>query len=149
MYLIITNGTITGLNHQYATLVQKFLSTNNISSNILSCLSDDSNHIDIDEYEKIIFIMPEWNNSYPGQVKVFIDNQGHPNKFQDKKVSLIGISGGQWGNINGINHLRDVLEYVGSNVSSLKTYIPLDKLSITDPIYISRLETHVNKFIQF
>lgn len=147
MYLIIINGTITGINYKYAILVQELLSKNKIGSNIYSCLNQDL--IDIDNYEKIIFIVPEWNGSYPGQVKIFIDNQGHPNKFQDKKTSIIGISGGWTGNQIGVSHLRDVLEYIGSNVSRLKVYIPSDKLNITNSEYITRLEEFVNNFIEF
>ncbi len=149
MYLIVINGHHTGINYKYAELIQSILNDNNLKSDIVSCLSDDINHIGVNEYEKFIFVMPEWNGSYPGQVKVFIDNQSHPNKFQGKKVSLIGLSGGHSGNIIGIHHLRDVLEYVGSNVSSLKTYIPSDKLNLTNSDYIARLTEHVNKFIQF
>lgn len=90
----------------------------------------------IDEYisnnSKFIFVVPEYNGSFPGIIKTFIDCL--PQKsFENKKGCLVGIANGRAGNILGLEHLSSVLQYLKMNVyynklpiSSLKTVLSPD-----------------------
>src|SRR5213080_3079316 len=51
----------------------------------------------ITQTDKFIFIIPEYNGSYPGVLKVFIDACDFPASFYDKKVALVGVSSGKYG----------------------------------------------------
>jgi hypothetical protein len=62
------------------------------------------------------FIMPEWNGSYPAFFKQLVDNAGWPNMLKNKKVMLVGYSGGFSGNIMGCNHMKAVLDYIEADV---------------------------------
>jgi chromate reductase, NAD(P)H dehydrogenase (quinone) len=73
----------------------------------------------IDRYilpaEKFVIISPEYNGSYPGILKTFLDAM-HPDLNRGKKVGLIGVSNGRAGNLRGLDHLTGVLHYLGMHV---------------------------------
>lgn len=77
----------------------------------------------VTDTDKFIFVIPEYNGSYPGVLKVFIDACDFPESFYDKKAALVGISSGKYGNIRGIDHFTGVCHYVHLNVMSLKLHI--------------------------
>ena len=77
----------------------------------------------INQTDKFIFIIPEYNGSFPGVLKVFIDACSFPDSFYDKKAALVGVSSGKYGNIRGIDHFTGVCHYVHLNVMSLKLHI--------------------------
>jgi NAD(P)H-dependent FMN reductase len=77
----------------------------------------------ITQTDKFIFVIPEYNGSYPGVLKVFIDACDFPASFYDKKAALVGISSGKYGNIRGIDHFTGVCHYVHLNVMALKLHI--------------------------
>jgi chromate reductase len=72
---------------------------------------------------KFIFIVPEYNGSFPGILKVFLDST-HPNEWHDKDACLVGISDGRAGNLRGLEHLTGILNY-------LKVHVYHDKLPIS------------------
>lgn len=65
--------------------------------------------------EKFVWIVPEYNGSYAGITKVFIDAV-HPKFFYYKKVCLTGVAAGRAGNLRGMDHLAMVLQYLRMNV---------------------------------
>jgi NAD(P)H-dependent FMN reductase len=77
----------------------------------------------ITQTDKFIFVIPEYNGSYPGVLKVFIDACDFPASFYDKKAALVGVSSGKYGNIRGIDHFTGVCHYVHLNVMALKLHI--------------------------
>jgi len=67
--------------------------------------------------EKFIWICPEYNGSYPGVVKLFIDALSvrlYSETFPSKKSALIGVTNGRSGNIRGLDHLAAVLMHMKS-----------------------------------
>src|ERR1700740_1753182 len=77
----------------------------------------------INRTDKFIFIIPEYNGSYPGVLKVFIDACDFPESFYEKKAALVGISSGKYGNIRGIDHFTGVCHYFNLHVMALKLHI--------------------------
>ena len=69
--------------------------------------------------DKFVFILPEYNGSYPGVVKAFIDCVA-PKYFHHKKAALVGLSAGHAGNLRGMEHLTGVLHYLQVEVLSKK-----------------------------
>ncbi|OAQ40398.1 NADPH-dependent FMN reductase [Pedobacter psychrophilus] len=78
----------------------------------------------VSKADKFIFIVPEYNGSFPGILKLFIDSCKFPISFMDKKAALVGHSTGKYGNIRGIEHLTGVCNYIGLHVLPLKLHIP-------------------------
>ncbi len=119
---------------------QKTLATKGLETNVFSLSELPENIIVSDLYgnrsaafepiqqmvsdtQKFIFVIPEYNGSFPGVLKVFIDACRFPVSFYDKKVALVGISSGKYGNIRGIDHFTGVCNYLHLNVMPLKIHI--------------------------
>src|ERR1700759_635830 len=66
----------------------------------------------ITKTQKFLFVIPEYNGSFPGVLKVFIDACSFPKSFYDKKAALVGLSSGKYGNIRGIDHFTGVCHYL-------------------------------------
>lgn len=109
----------------------------------------------ITETTKFLFIMPEYNGSYPGVLKVLIDACNFPDSFYDKKAALVGVSSGIYGNIRGVDHFTGVCHYVHLNVLPLRLHIPNIKSELgTDgnliqPDTIKFTNEQIDKFIKF
>tara|TARA_R110002072_G_scaffold194247_8_gene351536 strand:- start:228 stop:746 length:519 start_codon:yes stop_codon:yes gene_type:complete len=103
--------------------------------------------------KKLLFIVPEYNGSMPGILKLFIDAI-HPQYFKGKKAALIGVSSGRAGNLRGMDHLTDILHHLQVNVMPQK--LPISKMnSFLEGNEINNLETkklieqHINRLIEF
>ena len=66
--------------------------------------------------EKYVFIVPEYNGSFPGVLKAFIDGLRFPETFRDKKCALVGVSKGIQGGIIALSHLTDIFHHLKMHV---------------------------------
>lgn len=66
--------------------------------------------------EKFIIIMPEYNASFPGILKVMMDNSDIKKCWWHKKALLTGVSDGRAGNLRGVEHMTSILHYMRTNV---------------------------------
>jgi chromate reductase, NAD(P)H dehydrogenase (quinone) len=109
----------------------------------------------ITKTNKFLFIIPEYNGSFPGVLKVFIDACSFPESFYDKKAALVGISSGKYGNIRGIDHFTGVCHYMHLNVMSLKLHIASIKTELNADGELFKEDTlkftneQLDKFIRF
>lgn len=104
--------------------------------------------------QKFVLIVPEYNGSFPGILKTFIDAIS-PDINRGKKVALVGISSGRAGNLRGMEHLTGILNYLGMHVHPNKQPISgilnlLDeKGNIKDENTIKVLEKHVEDVVKW
>lgn len=98
--------------------------------------------------QKFVVVMPEYNGSFPGILKLFIDAI-HPDLLRRKKVALLGVASGRAGNLRGMEHLTGVFNYLGVfvhpnrlPVSSVLTLLD-DKGAIKDVATLTVLEKHI------
>ncbi len=104
---------------------------------------------------KFIILMPEYNGSYPGILKLMIDNSDIKNVWWHKKVLLVGVSTGRAGNLRGMEHLTGVLLHMKMLVHPNRLPISLvDKLmnaqdQFTDQNTLQAIETQLAEFMQF
>lgn len=104
---------------------------------------------------KFIFVLPEYNGSYPGIFKSMIDITDIKSCWPGKKAMLVGVATGKGGNIRGLEHVTGVLNYLKVNVLANKLPIStVDKLmdaegNIIEPITINGIEQQVAEFIYF
>ncbi|CAN5518336.1 hypothetical protein BH09BAC6_BH09BAC6_34380 [soil metagenome] len=59
-----------------------------------------------------IIISPEYNGSFPGVLKLLFDNSRSHEIWFHKKALLTGVATGKAGNLRGMDHLADVLNYL-------------------------------------
>jgi NAD(P)H-dependent FMN reductase len=80
--------------------------------------SDDYKHwisANIGAADKFVFVAPEYNGSYPGILKMFIDSI-HPSLLRGKKAALVGLADGRGGNLRGLDQLSGAFHYLGITV---------------------------------
>jgi NAD(P)H-dependent FMN reductase len=96
----------------------------------------------------LLFIIPEYNGSYPGVLKMFLD-ASPVQSFRNKHASMIGLSDGHAGNLRGQDHLTGVLHYLKmhvhynkpklSNIS--RSFDPSGKL-VNEP-HLDQIQGHI------
>lgn len=78
----------------------------------------------IEKSEKIVFVVPEYQGSFPGVLKAFLDGVP-PHLLKNKKTAIIGVSDGRAGNLRGQEHLTGVLHYLKAHVHYSKPKMSL------------------------
>ena len=104
--------------------------------------------------EKLVFVVPEYNGSFPGILKTFIDGLAYPSPMRDKKCALVGLSSGTQGGSIALSHLTDVLNYLGTHVLALKPKLAVieryfDGQSFSHRIYQEILDEQADQLIAF
>jgi chromate reductase len=105
--------------------------------------------------DKFLIISPEYNGSYPGIFKVFIDAGEVYKSFKEKKAALVGISSGRAGNLRGMDHLTDIFHHLEMEVLSFK--IPLSRVQdeidekgfFSKPDTLKVVEKQLDMFLKF
>ncbi|WP_134088800.1 NADPH-dependent FMN reductase [Olivibacter sp. XZL3] len=104
---------------------------------------------------KFVFIVPEYNGSFPGVLKTFIDSCLFPDSFVGKKAALVGISSGKYGNIRGVEHFTGVCHYLNLHTLPLRIHIPYIKQELNDELDFFKEDTlrftdqQISAFIAF
>lgn len=155
-----------------ATYYEQKLTERGVDSDVLSLADLSSDFIRADMYksrsdnfqpyqdrvtatEKFIFIIPEYNGSFPGILKTFVDACQFPNSFFNKKAALVGLSSGRYGNVRGVDHFTGVCHYVRLQVLPLRIHIPHIFQEIDDRGNLYREDTlrftneQIDEFIRF
>lgn len=72
---------------------------------------------------RFIFVMPEYNASFPGVLKMMMDNSDIKKCWWYKKAALAGVADGRAGNLRGVEHMTAILNYLKVNVLYNKMYL--------------------------
>jgi NAD(P)H-dependent FMN reductase len=103
--------------------------------------------------DKVVFVVPEYNGSFPGVLKAFIDGMEYPNAFKNRKAALIGLSSGTQGSALALSHLTDILNYLGMHVYALKPRLLQIEKHLKDQelsdAYMTLLKEQVDGFVGF
>lgn len=101
----------------------------------------------------IHLIIPEYNGSYPGILKYFIDHWKFPQSFEFRPFCFIGI-GARFGGMRPVEHMQHVFGYRNGFIypervfiSNVWTVIKDDEF--TDPVLVKLLESQVRGFSSF
>ncbi|MDQ2720934.1 MAG: NAD(P)H-dependent oxidoreductase [Bacteroidota bacterium] len=165
MYTIISGTNRVGSHtEKVAKEYQRILKEKNIEAPVFSLVNVDVLHrspeiLKIEKEiliptKKFIFIIPEYNGSYPGVLKTLIDNSDIRSSWQYKKALLTGVATGRAGNLRGMDHLADCLHYLKMNVHYNKLPISvidklLDENSHLDKETLRLIEDQISEFIVF
>ena len=68
-------------------------------------------------------MVPEYNGSYPGALKYFIDMWKYPDSFENRCVAYVGIAAGMWGGLRPIEHLQGVMGYRNAHQFNQRVFI--------------------------
>lgn len=105
--------------------------------------------------DRFAVFVPEYNGSYPGVLKLFLDGISvinYAGSFGGKRVALTGLASGRAGNLRGMDHLADVFAHMGAwvlpnrlPISSIEALLTADEL--TDAETKNALRTQAEQLI--
>ena len=107
------------------------------------------------ETDGLVTVVPEYNGSFPGVLKYFVDMLRFPESLYEKPAAFVGISSGRWGGVRAVEHLEMVFQYRHAHLFGRRCFIPgigqvLDKSGqLTDSDTVDRLHTTVTSFARF
>jgi len=105
--------------------------------------------------KKFIFVLPEYNGSFPGALKMMIDASTLETCFHGKSCAMIGVAAGRAGNLRGMDHLTNVMHHI--KVSVLPNKLPISAVhtlmneagELEDDATEKAITTLINGLIQF
>jgi chromate reductase, NAD(P)H dehydrogenase (quinone) len=166
MYTIVSGTNRHGSNTlKVAKEYQRLLKEKNIAANILSLeglnlLTRDKAFEKIENEiiiptDKFLFMVPEYNGSYPGILKLLFDTGKSHSIWWYKKALLTGVSTGKAGNVRGMEHFAGVLNYLKITICpNLLPVSVVDKLMdsdgrFTDENTIAVINNQLDQFISW
>ena len=165
MYTIISATNRKGSNtlkvaHQYQTLFKEFGLESNLLSleNFRSFERDEAFNVLEETYlisaTKYVFIMPEYNGSFPGIFKLMMDISDLASCWNHKKVMLVGVATGRAGNLRGIDNMTNMCHYMKMNV--LPNKLPISNINhelqegiFTNENTLQTIKTQIEQFIHY
>ncbi len=105
--------------------------------------------------EKFIIVCPEYNGGVPGIFKLLIDIGDRKKVWVNKKAMLVGVASGRAGNLRGLDHLTNMLHYMGTNVYSVKLPISsIDKeldanAQFVNPLTIETVTEQIKGYLAY
>ena len=105
--------------------------------------------------DQFIIVMPEYNGSYPGILKLMIDNTDVKKTWWHKKVLLTGVSTGRAGNLRGMEHLTGCLLHMKMLVHPNRLPISVvhtlmdENGRFTNITTLAAIDTQLEEFLDF
>jgi chromate reductase len=72
----------------------------------------------------LVVVTPEYNGSFPGVLKLFIDHLKFPESFEARPVAFVGLSAGIWGAIRSVEQLQAIFGYRNAFVFPKRVFMP-------------------------
>ena len=107
------------------------------------------------EADGLYVVVPEYNGSFPGVLKLFIDMLPFPESFEARPVAFAGIAAGKFGNLRGVEQLQSVFGYRNAHIYPSRVFVSGSYSALTengdliDERMSERLDEQVSGYIQF
>jgi chromate reductase len=107
----------------------------------------------LNKSDGIFLVTPEYNGSFPGILKYFIDYFSYPETFDSRPVAFVGL-GWRWGGLRPVEHLQQVFNYRNAFVFPERIFISnapnvVADGELKDENCYKLLQKQVNGFIKF
>lgn len=104
--------------------------------------------------EGLHLVVPEYNGSYPGALKLFIDHWSYPETFEQRPICFVGIGLGPFGGLRPVEHLQQVFGYRNGFILPHRVFLRdasknLEGMTIKDPVTQTLLVQQVHGFQRF
>ena len=70
-----------------------------------------------------VFVVPEYNGSYPGILKLFIDMLPYPAGFDSRPCAFLGLAAGQFKSLRAVEHFQQVAAYRNAYIYPRRIFI--------------------------
>lgn len=103
----------------------------------------------------LVIVVPEYNGSFPGILKMFIDYLPFPEAFENMPIAFIGESSGAFGALRAVEQLQMVCAYRNAQIFPERVFIQrvTQNFSETDGIkdeFVSKLlDSQIQGFSRF
>lgn len=100
-------------------------------------------------------VTPEYNGSFPGVLKYFIDLLKFPETFDHKPVAFVGEANGAWGGLRSVEQLQMVFAYRNAHLYPKRVFISGVKTKfdeagkLNDPELLARFDDQCKGFAKF
>lgn len=106
------------------------------------------------ESDGVVMVVPEYNGSYPGALKYFIDLLPFPDAFEDRPIAFVGLAAGIWGSLRAVEHLQGVVGYRNAHVFPKRVFLPtvhmhFDEEGNIQPELAERLHKQSAGFLEY
>ncbi len=107
------------------------------------------------EADAILWVIPEYNGSFPGILKLFIDYLPFPEAFVKTSMSFIGVATGAFGGLRAVEQFQMILNYRNAPQFPERVFIQRSKKTfdpetgINIPFQQELLENQVKGFIEY
>lgn len=107
----------------------------------------------VNRADGLVVVCPEYNGSYPGILKYFIDHWAYPLSFEARPVCFVGL-GGRFGGLRPVEHLQGVFGYRNAFLFPERVFISnvfkiLEEGQIGDAAILSLIKKQAEGFIRF
>ncbi len=70
----------------------------------------------------LIIVCPEYNGSFPGIFKFFIDHWSYPETFEYRPIAFVGL-GGRFGALRAVEQLQQIMSYRNAFIYPQKVFL--------------------------
>jgi NAD(P)H-dependent FMN reductase len=101
----------------------------------------------------LVIVIPEYNGSFPGALKHFIDYWKFPDSFEGRPVAFVGL-GGRFGGLRPVEQMSQVFSYRNSYLFPLRVFLinvhnTVKDGQLSDPVSVDLLKTMARDFQKF
>jgi len=103
----------------------------------------------------LIVVTPEYNGSFPGVLKLFIDHLKFPESFERRPVAFVGLAAGMWGALRSVEQLQMIFSYRNALLFNERVFLPRvesqlnEDASPKDSLVGSLIDSQVKNFLKF
>ncbi|MBO6794750.1 MAG: NAD(P)H-dependent oxidoreductase [Balneolaceae bacterium] len=105
--------------------------------------------------DAIVWVIPEYNGSFPGILKLFIDYLPFPEAFVKTPMAFIGIASGAFGGLRAVEQFQMVANYRNAQLYPERVFVQRvnsafdPETGLNVPLQQELLESKVTGFIDF
>ena len=101
-----------------------------------------------------VFVVPEYNGSYPGILKLFVDMLPFPEGFDSRPCAFIGLAAGQFRSLRAVEHFQQVAGYRNAYLYPRRVFIgdsfsQFEDGKLKDDELVQRLSKQAEGFVEF
>jgi NAD(P)H-dependent FMN reductase len=107
------------------------------------------------EADGLIFVIPEYNGSFPGILKMFVDHLPFPEAFEKMPMAFIGEASGAFGALRAVEQFQMIANYRNALQFPERVFIPRvhnefeEGVGLKDDFKQKLLHSQVENFIKF
>jgi NAD(P)H-dependent FMN reductase len=102
----------------------------------------------------LVMVIPEYNGSFPGILKLFVDYLPFPQAFEKLPIALNGVASGAFGALRAVEQMQMICNYRNAFLFPERVFLQrcsqnFDGETVKDALTSKLLDTQIPNFIRF